>query len=156
MANETLEERCEREMREVRKRMEKARGIAAPPATDSVEAGRLDAFPSPEEIASRVAAIAPNGYGALARALGLALAQSAVGKGRERHANEKPFHKQPIMEIGRMVGIGGHTYQICKKAQEATGMVARDQLEAAKAELLGVMVYAAAGVLLIEEKQGAA
>lgn len=90
------------------------------------------------------------GYEDLARILQGAYDQSAKGKGKERHANDKPFNKQPIMEIGRMVGVGGHTYQICKKAQEAGGMVDRGKLEAAKAELRGAMVYAAAAILLIE------
>lgn len=90
------------------------------------------------------------GYEDLARILQGAYDQSAKGKGKERHANDKQFNQQPIMEIGRMVGVGGHTYQICKKAQEAGGMVDRGKLEAAKAELRGVMVYAAAAILLIE------
>lgn len=93
------------------------------------------------------------GYEPLRRVLEEAYNQSARGKGRERHANEKPFLQQPIMEIGRMVGVGGHTYQINKKAQEATTMASRGQRGAAKAELLGVIVYAAAAYLLIEESE---
>lgn len=91
-----------------------------------------------------------DGYEDLQRVLQLAFDQSANGKGKERHANDLPFNEQPIMQIGRMVGVGGHTYQICKKAQEATGMVNRGALEAAKAEMLGAIVYAAAAYLLIE------
>lgn len=93
------------------------------------------------------------GYEPLRRVLEEAYNQSARGKGRERHAHEKPFLQQPIMEIGRMVGVGGHTYQISKKAQEATTMASRSQHAAAKAELLGVIVYAAAAFLLIEESE---
>lgn len=92
------------------------------------------------------------GYESLERILKLAFEQSATGKGRARHANGKPFDKQPIMEIARMVGLGGHTFQICKKAQEATTMAARGTPNAAKAELMGVIVYAAAGILLLEEQ----
>ncbi|MBS4051289.1 MAG: hypothetical protein KGZ69_08800 [Methylomonas sp.] len=92
-------------------------------------------------------------YGPLRRVLGSAFSQSASGKGRERHANNKPFLEQPIMEIARMVGLGGHTYQVCKKAQEATSMASRNEFEAAKAEMLGIIVYASAGFLLIEELQ---
>lgn len=91
------------------------------------------------------------GYEPLRRVLETAYNQSARGKGRERHANEKPFMDQPIMSIARMVGVGGHTYQISKKAQEASTMVARGQHAAAKAELLGVIIYAAAAYLLVEE-----
>lgn len=95
------------------------------------------------------------GYEPLARVLGLAYDQSAKGKGKERHANAKPFLKQPIMEIGRMLGstADGEFYQVIKKAQEASNMVARGNAPAAKAELLGVIVYAAATYLLIEESE---
>jgi len=90
------------------------------------------------------------GYENLARILQGAYNQSAKGKGKHRHANNKPFEKQPIMAIGGMVGVGGHTYQVCKKAQEATSMVAREEYDAAIAEMRGVIVYAAAAILLIE------
>lgn len=94
------------------------------------------------------------GYEGLARVLGLAYEQSAKGKGRERHANARPFLKQPIMEIGRMLSstCDGELYQIMKKVQEASGMIARRNPEAAQAELLGAIVYAAAAYLLIEEE----
>ena len=49
-----------------------------------------------------------------------------------------------------MVGVGGHSYQMCKKAQEATGMVNRQNYDAAIAEFRGVIVYAAAAILLVE------
>lgn len=90
------------------------------------------------------------GYENLGRILQGAYDQSAKGKGKHRHANNEPFEKQPIMAIGGMVGVGGHTYQVCKKAQEATSMVAREEHDAAIAELRGVIVYAAAAILLIE------
>lgn len=95
------------------------------------------------------------GYEPLARILGLAYDQSAKGKGKERHANAKPFLKQPIMEIGRMLGstADGEFYQVIKKAQEASNMVAKGNTSGAKAELLGVIVYAAATYLLIEESE---
>lgn len=95
------------------------------------------------------------GYEALARVLGLAYNQSAKGKGKERHANARPFLDQPIMAIGRMLGstADGEFYQVIKKAQEASNMVARGNTSGAKAELLGVIVYAAATYLLIEESE---
>ncbi len=95
------------------------------------------------------------GYEPLARVLGLAYDQSAKGKGKERHANENPFLKQPIMEIGRMLGstADGEFYQVIKKVQEASNMVARGNASAAKAELLGAIVYSAAAYLLIEESE---
>ena len=95
------------------------------------------------------------GYEPLARVLALAYDQSAKGKGKERHANARPFDKQPIMEIGRMLGsvCDGEMYQIIKKVQEASNMVARGNAPAAKAELLGAIVYSAAAYLLIEESE---
>ena len=95
------------------------------------------------------------GYEPLARILALAYDQSAKGKGKERHANAKPFDKQPIMEIGRMLGsvCDGEMYQVIKKVQEASNMVARGNASAAKAELLGAIVYSAAAYLLIEESE---
>lgn len=93
------------------------------------------------------------GYHALERVLRAAYDQSAYGKGKERHANEKAFDRQPIMEIGRMVGPGFATGQVMKKVQEASGMIQRAELDRAQAELLGAIVYAAAAWLLIEERR---
>lgn len=92
-----------------------------------------------------------DGYHDLQSILADAYAQSAHGKGKERHANEKPFDRQPIMEIGRMVGPGYAIGQLIKKAQEAMTMQGRDQYDAAERELLGTIVYAAAAVKLIRE-----
>ncbi|MBA8904888.1 hypothetical protein [Aminobacter ciceronei] len=91
------------------------------------------------------------GYADLYAILADAYAQSAHGKGKERHANAKPFDRQPIMEIGRMVGPGYAIGQLMKKAQEAMTMQSRDQFDAAQRELLGTIVYAAAAVKLIRE-----
>jgi len=93
------------------------------------------------------------GYEDLGRILEAAFDQSATGKGRIRHANDKAFKDQPIMEIARMVGLGGHSYQICKKAQEATSMAGRGDYDAALAEFKGVIIYAAAAILLTEENK---
>jgi len=93
------------------------------------------------------------GYERLAGVLQQAHDQAAKGKGNARHANGKPFLKQPIMEIGRMVGPGYQTGQIMKKAQEANSMAGRGDFDAAKAELLGVINYAAAAILLLEERR---
>lgn len=90
-------------------------------------------------------------YQPLHEVLRAAYQQAASGKGRDRHANGKPFLDQPIMEIGRMVGVGYQTGQAMKKAQEAGGMVKRDQYGAAQAELLGAINYLAAAYILIGE-----
>lgn len=97
----------------------------------------------------------PKGYHDLARTLQEALEQASQGKGEERHGHGKPFTDQPIFEIGRMLGdTGGHAYQIMKKAQEAYHMTGREQHDAAVRELLGVINYAAAAILLIREQKG--
>ena len=92
------------------------------------------------------------GYEELARILSAAYEQSATGKGRSRHGKGRDFVSQPIMTIGRMTGIGGHMFQIMKKAQEAQTMASLSKDEAAINELRGVIIYAAAAILLIEEK----
>lgn len=90
----------------------------------------------------------------LARVLTLALDQAQSGKGRERHSDDKPFNDQPIMNIARTLNsMDGHAYQIMKKAQEATRMAKRGQHGPASTELLGVIVYAAAAVLFIDEQR---
>lgn len=91
------------------------------------------------------------GYAALHRELMDAYYQSASGKGKERHANGRPFDRQPIMENGRMFGPGFTAGQGAKKAQEALGMVRRGQAEAAIAELHGAIVYLAATAALVRE-----
>lgn len=90
-------------------------------------------------------------YRPLKDVLKAAYAQASTGKGKDRHANGKPFMEQPIMEIGRMVGMGYQTGQAMKKAQEAGGMVQRQQFDAARAELLGAINYLAAAYLLVGE-----
>lgn len=90
-------------------------------------------------------------YQPLRDVLKAAYAQASAGKGKDRHANGKPFLEQPIMEIGRMVGMGYQTGQAMKKAQEAGGMVQRGQHDAARAELLGAINYLAAAYILIGE-----
>lgn len=90
-------------------------------------------------------------YGCLQGILDDAYAQAARGKGKERHANDKPFNDQPIMEVGRIVGSGFALGQVMKKAGEAKGMADRGDADAAERELLGAIVYAAAAVLLIRE-----
>lgn len=90
-------------------------------------------------------------YADLIHALDAAISQAAIGKGKERHANGKPFMAQPIMEIGRMVGPGYQIGQAMKKGQEAMGMYQRGERDRARAELLGAINYLAAAWLLIGE-----
>lgn len=82
------------------------------------------------------------GYAPLADVLAEALNQAQHGKG-------KPFLRQPIMEIGRMVGTGYQLGQAMKKAQEAMRL---PEIERKVTELLGAINYLAASVLLLREE----
>lgn len=104
-----------------------------------------------EQPAENETALADLPYIKLRNVLDRAYEQSAYGKGKARHANDRPFDRQPILEIGRMVGPGFALGQVMKKAQEAGGMAGRSSFEAAQAELLGVIVYAAAAHILLDE-----
>lgn len=88
-------------------------------------------------------------YAPLQAVLDRAFQRASAGKGKERHANGKDFKDQYIILGGKMFGIGGHLYQIGKKIEECQRM----QPEAAVKELLDVIVYAAAAIILLEEKE---
>ncbi len=91
------------------------------------------------------------GYEALGEELNAAYIQSSLGKGKERHANGKPFDRQPIMELSRLYGPGFAAGQAAKKTQEALGMLSRGETAAALAELHGAIVYVAATAALVRE-----
>ena len=92
-----------------------------------------------------------NRYDELYQILMEAFRQSAEGKGKERHANELPWVAQPILSITRSVGIGFPTGQAIKKLTEGVGMLNRCELEKARAEFLGAIVYSAAAIRYIDE-----
>lgn len=94
----------------------------------------------------------PDAYSGLRRILDMAFQQASQGKGKERHANGREFDRQPIMELARMHGLGYPTGQAAKKLQEAHTLLRLRGKEAAIQEILGAINYAAAAVLLIEEK----
>lgn len=91
-----------------------------------------------------------DGYKELADILREAHDQSAYGKGRERHADDRPWVLQPIFEISNQVGIGFPHGQALKKSGEAAGMIKRGQYLSARAELLGSIVYTAAVIHMID------
>ena len=113
----------------------------------------LDLIAEWTETADTIPLAPADPYYPLCRVLNAAYEQAANGKGKERHANDKPFTAQPIMEIARMVGPGYQLGQAMKKAQEAGGMIQRGQPDRARAELLGAINYLAACVLMIEEAE---
>lgn len=91
------------------------------------------------------------GYHELALTLEGAFHQASEGKGKERHADNKPFLRQPIMEIGRMTGPGFAIGQFMKKGQEAKRMSDNGAKAAAIRELQGAIVYAAGAIMLLAE-----
>lgn len=116
---------------------------------------RLNAVNPKEAVApeaGNVPFVAP-GYNAFARILAQAFEQVARGKGAKRHGRGREWLQQPIMNIARMVGLGGHSYQIMKKTQEAQAMFERGEHDAAIAEFRGVIGYAAAAIAYIEERK---
>lgn len=93
-------------------------------------------------------------YSPLLRVLTLAYEQATAGKGRERHANDRDFDRQPILEVGRITGMGGTSFQAMKKIGEAVGMNRRGENDKAVRELIGAIVYCAATAVLCEEEHG--
>lgn len=94
-----------------------------------------------------------NGYEPLFITLVDALNQAQSGKGVKCHARkDEPFLDQKIMEISRRVGLGGPAFQVVKKTEESLRSMDNDNPERAIEDLLGAINYAAAMILLIEER----
>lgn len=91
------------------------------------------------------------GYGPLADVLQRAYYQAAGGKGKERHAQGKPFVEQPMQELISLYGLGFALGQAGKKAQESQ----RLPREKAVHELLGAIVYLAGAVVALEAEKRA-
>lgn len=84
-------------------------------------------------------------YYSLNGVLSRALQQSSSGKGKERHADEQPYDKQPIMwieEYFKSFQLG----QAVKKLHESQ----RLSKEGAVNELLGAINYIAAHIIFLE------
>jgi len=141
------------------------RVAAGLPLTKDEVPGQNEAPLIPRKVTSPIEAMAAQGtqsaptqvvgYEELERILKLAYNQAASGKGKQRHSKQaigfRPWHEQPILQIARMVGTGGHAYQVQKKVQEAVTMQGNGNFAGAKAEVLGAIVYAAAMYKLLEE-----
>lgn len=93
------------------------------------------------------------GYETLAAVLQAAYDQAATGKGKERHANDLPFHEQPMQQIARRRGIGFVLGQADKKSEEAQGLLERGDLEAFRREILGAINYLAGAVVFAESQR---
>lgn len=88
------------------------------------------------------------GYEPLRAVLAEALDQASEGKGKERHADGKPFLEQPIMDLGRKYGAGFLCGQADKRVREAFNC---EDDERAIRDILGAINYLAAAVILRRE-----
>lgn len=89
-----------------------------------------------------------DGYHGLSNVLADALDQAQLGKGHERHAQDKPFGEQPMQKLIELHGRGFAYGQAGKKAQESE----RLSYEAARRELLGAIVYIAGAVINLDKE----
>jgi len=76
--------------------------------------------------------------------------RASIGKGHQRHSGGEPFRNQWILRGSRMFGSGSLNYQIGKKNEE---MMRLETTDAKVKELLDIMVYAAAEIILLREQQ---
>jgi len=77
-----------------------------------------------------------------------ALSQAQDGKGKERHANDLPFEKQPSVCIARRRGSGYPRGQIEKKILEVDNL---STTEAQIREMLSIIVYAAIDIIVMQD-----
>jgi hypothetical protein len=78
-----------------------------------------------------------------------ALSQAQDGKGKERHANDLPFEQQLICLATREEGHGFTRGQIRKKIEEVKRL---STVEAQINEMLSIIVYAAADIIVMQEE----
>lgn len=89
-------------------------------------------------------------YITLRSVLDRAYQQASEGKGKERHAQDLPFDKQPMQSISALVGSDdGLRYQAIKKIQESKRLHSRSHQVA---ELLGAINYIAGVIIFIEAR----
>lgn len=98
---------------------------------------------------ARVSRHVVNGYHGLFDVLADALDQAQLGKGHERHAQDKPFEEQPMQKLIELHGRGFAYDQAGKKAQESERLA----YEAARRELLGAIVYMAGAVINLDKEK---
>lgn len=91
------------------------------------------------------------GYEQLVEVFTAAHDQAAYGKGKERHANDLPFHEQRMQTISDLVGSpDGMVYQVTKKMTEGLQF---DNPEKREHELLGAIVYLAGIVIWLRRHE---
>ena len=91
------------------------------------------------------------GYEQLVEVFTAAHDQAAYGKGKERHANDLPFHEQRMQTISDLVGSpDGMLYQLVKKTTEGLQF---DNPEKREHELLGALNYLAGIVIWLRRHE---
>lgn len=76
--------------------------------------------------------------------------RASEGKGRIRHSHGEPFTEQYICRAPKIFGLGALLYQIGKKNEEIMNLdITEDRIN----ELLDIIVYAAAGVILLKSME---
>ena len=91
-------------------------------------------------------------YASLLGVLMDALYQASNGKGRERHSDGEPFEQQICCQITRRHGLAFATGQAAKKLDEVHRLLRDKGPNAAIAECLGAINYAAAAVIVLQEE----
>lgn len=94
----------------------------------------------------------PLGYEKLFDELSQVMNRAAYGKGAERHANNKPFHEQPIATITEHQGHGFIRGQIEKKAIELSAISSISPPNKVIEELLDIAVYALADAIILRKE----
>ena len=89
-----------------------------------------------------------DGYHGLFDVLVDVLDQAQLGKGAERHGQDKAFEEQPMQKLIELHGRGFAYGQAGKKAQESERLA----YEAARRELLGAIVYLAGAVINLDKE----
>lgn len=91
------------------------------------------------------------GYEWLATVLQAALDQAQYGKGKERHANDRPFHEQRMQTLSDALNSAkGMAFQACKKITEGVDHPTYEQQER---ELLGAIVYISGMIIWLKRHQ---
>lgn len=92
------------------------------------------------------------GYERLADVLQAALDQAQHGKGKERHANDQPFHEQRMQTLSDALNSAkGMAFQACKKVAEGVDHPTYEQQER---ELLGAIVYIGGMIVWLQRHRG--
>ncbi len=100
----------------------------------------------------QIALVSAPGYEQLVQVLRDAHDQAAFGKGKERHANDLPFHEQRMQGISQLLNSpDGMAYQVTKKVVEGLDM---PQLDRKVTELLGAINYLAGIVIFLRNRDG--